>query len=959
MKKRFLILALLVLIALALPLLANADTSGTCGENLSWTLTNSGVLTISGTGDITECAFYNNSDVKTVKIQNGVNGIGNYAFYDCSNLTSVTIPNSVTNIGMYAFWGCSSLTSVTIPGNVVSIGQSAFGKCSSLTSVTIPNSITSIVHGTFWGCSSLTGVTIPNSVTSIGEVAFEGCSSLTSVTIPNSVTSIGAYAFRGCTSLTSVTIPNSVTEIGYRAFYGCSSLTDVYYTGTEAQWNTITIGSDNNCLTDATIHFNYGAGPTIIASGTWGNLTWTLDNNGLLIISGTGAMKDLYESVKAPWGVYVINQVEIQQGVTSIGNYAFFEYSSLTSVTIPNSVTSIGEGAFAFCKMLKKIDLASGNNSFCSVNGVIMNKAKTKIITCPAGKTGTYVIPSSVSIIGVYAFAGCSSLTSVTIPNSVTSIDAYAFRGCTSLTSMTIPNSVTSIGYLAFSDCSSLTSVTIPNSVTSIDKGAFICCSSDLTISCYSGSTAYDYAIANNIKVLLLDTKPVITTQPTNKTVNEGAKATFKVVATDATGYQWYYRKPDNSTWYAVSNGGTSATYTLTTAARHNGYKYRVKVSNSAGYVYSNIVTLTVNLKPVITTQPSNKKVNEGAKATFKVVATGATGYQWHYQKPNDATWYAVSSNGTSATYSLTTAARHNGYKYKVKVSNNAGYVYSNIVTLTVNLKPVITTQPSNQKVNEGAKATFKVVATGATGYQWHYLKPKDSTWYAVSNNGTSASYILTTSARHNGYKYKVKVSNSVGYVWSNVVTLTVTTAAKPTITTQPANQTVNEGAKATFKVVATNADSYQWHYQKPNDSTWTAVSNNGTSATYTLTTAARHNGYKYKVKVSNSAGYVWSNTVTLTVKSGSKPVITGQPSNVFVVAGMTATFKVTATGAMSYQWYYQKPGETTWNAVTNNGASATYTFTAAVRYNGYKYKCLVTNAVGSVESNVVTLTVK
>ena len=451
--------------------------------------------------------------------------------------------------------------------------------------------------------------------------------------------------------------------------------------------------------------------------------------------------------------------------------------------------------------------------------------------------------------------------------------------------------------------------------------------------------------------------KPSITTQPSDITVNEGSKASFRVVASRATAYQWYYQKPSDSTWYAVSSGGASATYTLTTAARHNGYKYKVKVSNTAGYVYSNIVTLTVNLKPVITTQPTDQTVNEGAKATFKMVATGADAYQWYYQKPNDSTWNAVSNNGTSATYSLTTAARHNGYKYRVKVSNSAGAVWSNAATLTVNLKPVITTQPSSQKVNEGAKAMFKVVATGATGYQWYYQKSNDSTWYAVSNNGTSATYTLTTAARHNGYKYKVKVSNSAGYIWSNTVTLTVTTADEPTITTQPTNQTVNEGANVTFKVVASNAESYQWHYQKPNDSTWYAVSNNGTSATYSLTTAARHNGYKYRVKVSNSAGYVWSNTVTLTVNL--KPVITGQPSNVSTVVGKTVTFKVTATGATSYQWYYQKPGETTWIAVTNNGTSATYTLTVATRHNGYKYKCEVINAAGSVYSNIVTLTVK
>lgn len=163
----------------------------------------------------------------------------------------------------------------------------------------------------------------------------------------------------------------------------------------------------------------------------------------------------------------------------------------------------------------------------------MFNKAKTILIRFPEGFQGTYSIPSSVTSIDDLAFAGCSSLTSVTIPNSVTSIGNNAFRNC-----------------------------------------------SNLTIFCYTGSKAQEYAEANGINVVLLDAELIITTQPSGQNVNEGEKATFKVVATGATGYQWYYQTPNDSTWYAVSNGGTSSTYTLTAEARHNGYKFRVKVYN-------------------------------------------------------------------------------------------------------------------------------------------------------------------------------------------------------------------------------------------------------------------------------------------------------------------------------------------------------------------------------------------
>ena len=189
-------------------------------------------------------------------IPNSVTTIGNLAFEYCSSLTSVTIPNSVTTIGDGAFVSCSSLTSVKIPNSVTTIGGVAFSNCSSLTSVTIPNSVTTIRSQAFQCCSSLTSVTIPDSVAAIGYGVFSHCSSLTSVTIPDSVTTIGNLAFEYCSSLTSVTIPNSVTTIKEGAFFDCSSLKDVYYSGSKEQWKKISIGSYNDDLLNAKIHYN-------------------------------------------------------------------------------------------------------------------------------------------------------------------------------------------------------------------------------------------------------------------------------------------------------------------------------------------------------------------------------------------------------------------------------------------------------------------------------------------------------------------------------------------------------------------------------------------------------------------------------------------------------------------------------------------------------------------------------
>ena len=289
---------------------ANAASGGICGDGLTWTLDDNGLLTISGTGEMTNyndssdvSPFASDTAIKTVKIESGVTTIGAFAFHgcsgltsvyipdsvstiepnafqDCSSLTSVIIPNGVTSISSSTFQGCSSLTSVYLPDSVNRIAPNAFQGCSSLTSIDIPNGVTTISNGVFQGCSGLTSVYIPDSVNSILANAFQGCSSLTSVIIPNGVTSIPSSTFQGCRSLTSVYLPDSVNmilanafqgcgslytlvfpsgvrSVAYNAFSGCYSLTKVYCRGREEQWSNIAVAYGNSNLTDADkIYFN-------------------------------------------------------------------------------------------------------------------------------------------------------------------------------------------------------------------------------------------------------------------------------------------------------------------------------------------------------------------------------------------------------------------------------------------------------------------------------------------------------------------------------------------------------------------------------------------------------------------------------------------------------------------------------------------------------------------------------
>lgn len=319
--------------------------SGSCGDNLTWNLTEDRTLIISGSGGIKDYSSY---------YQDGANRTNAPWGTYWKEITAVVIESGVTSIGNCAFSGCSSLTSVMIPDSVTRIGDKAFESCDSLTSVTIPKSVTSIGIA-FVICKKLSSIVIDvenANYTSINGIIFnKNCTNLllypagkkdSAYEVPAGVTSIGEYAFYYCSSLTSVTIPKGVTQIGECAFEGCSGLTSV----------------------------------------------------------------------------------TIPKGVTSINGGAFFGCSSLTSVTIPESVTSIGDYAFDGCRSLASV-----------------------------------TIPEGVTSIGVSVFCGCSRLTSVMIPESVTSIGAWAFEGCASLTSITIPESVTNIGRSAFESCGRLTNV--------------------------------------------------------------------------------------------------------------------------------------------------------------------------------------------------------------------------------------------------------------------------------------------------------------------------------------------------------------------------------------------------------------------------------------------------------------------------------------------------------------------
>ena len=565
--------------------------------------------------------------------------------------------------------------------------------------------------------------------------------------------------------------------------------------------------------------------------------------------------------------------VVIPEGVTSISDFAFGLNSTMTSVTIPKSVTSIGEDTFSTCSGLTKFIVESGNPSYSSQDGVLYNKDKTLLMICPAKKTGRLSIPNTVTSLGDWAFELCAELTDILIPKSLISIGAFTFGGCRSLMSITvdirnpafssrdwvlynkdmstliccpakkatitIPGSVRTIGERAFYGCGELKRILFPTSVISIGNSAFVGCRGLTNLTLPSsvktvGEYAFQYCTA--------------------------LESVFVPKSVTSIG-MWAFENCDSLA--TVYYGGSREEWEALLTDEYGGRVTLRPAFENVSIFYNQRQELR------ITTHPANQTIKLGDLINLSVEAEGEglMSYQWYFKKAGQ-TSFSKWNDHTWASETALPNATWNGIQLYCIVKDSAGNTkQSNSATITVTGTPKITRQPVNQTVALGDTIKLSVKAEGqALTYQWYFKKAGQS-GFTKWNGRTRASETVTPNATWNGIQLYCEIRDAAGAkVSSSVARITVT--GVPKITVQPVSQTIELGDTIKLSLKAEGqALTYQWYFKKAGQSGFTKW-NGRTRASETVTPNATWNGIQLYCEIKDGAGdSVRSETVTVTFR--------------------------------------------------------------------------------------------
>ena len=541
------------------------------------------VIVSEGITSIEFRAFDSCENLTTVQLPSSLEKIGENAFYNCKSLVNINLPDNLKEIISRAFYGCESLEEINLPAGLEELGNAVFQDCNKLKSIVIPEGITEIGYWTFWDCTSLKTVILPDNLQKIGDHAFDHCESLVSIDLPGYIRTIEGNTFMHCTSLEAITIPESVTridsgafmncenlktvmmsknikEICNYAFANCPNLQDVYYDGTKADRDAITVEEANEPLMNAVWHYKEAT-------------SWKLED-GVLTISGEGAMENYAKAVKQPWyenrsqitsvvvkdgiteigdfafyGLTNLKEVSIADSVTKIGHYALKNCSALSEVQLPEKLESIGESAFYGCTALKDITFHENVQSIGSYALARCTELKKVVFEgdAPEIQMGVFSgVRASVSypeekaswtedkkqnyggqlswnqplpwdvvnhVLTITSddcmknyesatkapwYANRADITSIVVTEGVTKIGDYAFYGYSNLTSVQLPDSLESIGNYAFKNCGKLSEITLPEKVSAIGESAFYSCGLAEIAIPSSVTEIADYSFARN-----------------------------------------------------------------------------------------------------------------------------------------------------------------------------------------------------------------------------------------------------------------------------------------------------------------------------------------------------------------------------------------------------------------------------------------------------------------------------
>ncbi len=948
------------------------------------------VVVDKGVTSIGTCSFAGLYNLTSVSLPAGLEGLGAGVFRNCEKLTSVAIPDGVRYASGDLFCGCRSLKTVSLPDSLRSLGGCTFFGCTSLTKITLPRGLNKVTWRMFYGCTALTTVALPGGIQEIAEGAFNGCTALSTVHFGGSQAGWRAVTVRPdndalkrakvdyatTTMLPAPKLTGSVSRYGeltlnwtavkgadsYQIFraekyeniwsYSSHSWVDGSQTSFSISWQEAgetyvykvravdKDGVAGICSNEYTFTYNpTGPGATSSGSGQCGaSAKWTLDTDGTLTISGTGAMYDydfIGERNPAPWCANGLNNrvrtVVVKKGITELGYNAFTECGELKKVTLPSGLKRIGSCAFIDCFSLPELTIPATvttieSNAFTNCNSI-------KTLTLPGG----------LKEIGDAACSQMGSLSSVTLGKGITRLSPYMFNMCYALTSVTVPEGVTDIGSCAFRYCESLQTLRLPASLKTVGEAA----SSGTSIAdvYFAGTAAQWNALRmdpgnNHIRCAKVHYRNAATVPaaPKIKLTTSGNQFQLSWNAVPgAVSYQVYRIVDFTVEDYTLLGTTKSTTYTDKTAEAGTTYTFAVKAVNANGEsMTSSSCAGKLAAAPDNVTLTGAKAVSDGIQVTWQA-ANGAEQYRVYRKDAANPKWKGIATvTGTSWTDK--TAQAGVKYTYTVRGISANGTLSPGFdttgVSATIPGTPMPTT-PANVTLGSAKVSGSTIVVTwqaanGAAQYRVYRKDAANPKWKGIANV-TGTSWTDKTAQAGVKYTYTVRGISANGTLSPGFDTtgVSATVPGTPTPTT-PANVTLGSAKVSGSTIVVTwqaanGAAQYRVYRKDAANPKWKGIAN-VTGTSWTDKTAVAGVKYTYTVRGISANGTLSpgfdTTGVSATVPGTPTPAPT-TPAEVTLIGavagsdGITVKWKA-AAGAKEYRVYRKGPGETKWKGLVN-----------------------------------------